>query len=231
MSYFNPGIALALRPVSFLVAQCAIALVVGWDGSTAYWPIAALVTNLVTIAFLVRVLQAEGVSYWSLFRLQRETLGRDLIWLLPVLLLALPAAYIPNIGLATALFGDPEIALAMLVQPLPMWVAILALGFPLTIIFAELPLYFGYVMPRLAAQTKTQWQAVVVPALFLSLQHIALPLVLDRRFALWRAVMFLPFALLVGLAIRWRPSLLAYLVVIHGIIDLGMVAMLFPFAS
>ena len=49
---------------------------------------------------------------------------------------------------------------------------------------------------------------------------MTLPLILDGRFILWRALMFLPFALFLGLALKIRPSLLPYLVVCHFLIDL-----------
>lgn len=223
-------VALPFRLAGFLIFQLIIAILVGWESSSAWWPIAALLTNLASIALLVTLTRREGVSYWSIFGFKRDSVKSDLLWLLPVLVLAMPLAYIPNIGTAALLFGNPEVALGMFIQPLPMWAAILAIGFPLTIIFAELPLYFGYVMPRLAERTQSRWVQVLVPALFLSVQHVTLPLILDWRFAIWRAVMFLPFAVLVGFAVRRRPSLLPYLVVIHGLIDLAMVTMLFPIA-
>lgn len=203
---------------------------VGWDGSSAWWPISALLTNLATVVLLVALTRREGRSYWSIFQFQRDSVKADLSWLLPILVLAMPLAYIPNFGMATLLFGNPEIPLAMFVQPLPMWAAVLAIGFPLTIVFAELPFYFGYVMPRLTEKIRSKWVSILVPALFLSVQHVTLPLIFDWRFATWRAVMFLPFAILVGFVVSRRPSLLPYLVVIHGLIDMAMVTMLFTIA-
>ena len=37
--------------------------------------------------------------------------------------------------------------------------------------------------------------------------------------------MFIPLALFVGLLLRWRPKLLPYLVVVHGLMDLALVLM------
>jgi hypothetical protein len=53
----------------------------------------------------------------------------------------------------------------------------------------------------------------------LSLQHVTLPLVLDWRFVLWRALMFLPFALLLAVVLDRRPRLLPYLVIVHILLD------------
>lgn len=123
--------------------------------------------------------------------------------------------------LAPVFFADPLEANALLIQPLPLPAAIIAVVvFPITIALTELPLYFGYVQPRLAALTRSAWAAVLVPAVFLSLQHATLPLIFDGRFLAWRALMFLGFALVLGWALWKRPRLLPYLIVIHFLLDL-----------
>ena len=48
-----------------------------------------------------------------------------------------------------------------------------------------------------------------------------MPLIFDWRFIAWRFLMFLPFALLMALALRLRPTLLPYLMVGHFLIDLS----------
>jgi hypothetical protein len=212
----------------FGIIQGVVALTIagGWAESSAWWPLAALVTNILTIALLVWLTHAEGLSYWSLFHFQHTRAIKDLGWLALAVLVILPFAFLPNIGLATWLFGNPQAALDMFLRPLPVWAAIMAFAFPVTIALAELPLYFGYIMPMIERQTERTWVAVVVPALFLSAQHVTLPLITDWRFMVWRLFMFLPFALIVGLIVRLRPSLLAYLVVLHGLLDLTLVIML-----
>lgn len=52
-------------------------------------------------------------------------------------------------------------------------------------------------------------------------QHITLPLLFDVRFIVWRLLMFLPFALFLGLVIHWHKQLLPYLMVVHALMDLG----------
>jgi membrane protease YdiL (CAAX protease family) len=63
--------------------------------------------------------------------------------------------------------------------------------------------------------------AVALASLFLALQHLALPLRFDLRFIAWRALMFLPFALLLGWVLRRRPSFMPYLMAVHGLMDLS----------
>jgi hypothetical protein len=139
---------------------------------------------------------------------------------------------VPNVALATLLFGDAETPLATLIQPLPQWAALTALVlFPATIALAELPTYFGYVQPRLEALTGRAWVAVTLTAGFLSLQHATLPLVLEWRFVDWRSLMCAPFALLLAVVLRWRPRLLPYLAVLHGLADLQVAVMLVAASS
>ena len=41
------------------------------------------------------------------------------------------------------------------------------------------------------------------------------------RFITWRAMMYLPFAIEVGLVMHWRPRLLPYLASVHVLMDLA----------
>lgn len=234
-------LVLAHRLVLFLVWQALIAvgyLLAGhaapWSASVAWWPISVTLTNLVTIAYLRRQAAREGVSYWQLIGavFNRQHVKLDLLTILGVLIAAAPAAMLPNIGLATLLFGDPMVPVGMFAQPLPVAVALVSMvAFPLTIAFAELPFYFGYVMPRLAAGRPGYGWPVILPALFLAAQHATLPFIPDPRFVLWRLGMFIPFALLLGFVIRWRPRLLPYLMAVHALIDLSAVSMVWQVST
>lgn len=64
-------------------------------------------------------------------------------------------------------------------------------------------------------------KAVLLPVFFLAAQHATLPLIFDWRFIVWRVGMFLPFALLLGIALHRRPSLLPWLMAGHFFIDLS----------
>jgi hypothetical protein len=52
-------------------------------------------------------------------------------------------------------------------------------------------------------------------------------LILYGRFIAWRLVMFMPFAFLVALVMRWRPRLLPYLAIVHALMDISAAAMFF----
>lgn len=92
---------------------------------------------------------------------------------------------------------------------------------PLSIAFSELPAYAGYTLPRLQALTGKRGAMVLVVAAALAAQHVALPLVFDWRFVVWRALMYAPFALFIVWAIDRRPTLLPYFMGMHALIDLS----------
>ena len=144
-----------------------------------------------------------------------------------ILIIAAPVSLLPNIVLAGYFFGSPEAALGLLLRPLPMWAAIISLVlFPLTQGLAEISIYFSYLMPKFKEQDMPSWLALSLPAIFLGAQHIAIPLLFNTRFILWRLLMFMPFAFLVGIVMNWRPRLLPYLAILHILMDVSFAVML-----
>jgi membrane protease YdiL (CAAX protease family) len=93
------------------------------------------------------------------------------------------------------------------------------LAFPVTMGFAELATYFGYIMPRLRQRVKPGWLALFLPIFFLSIQHCTMPLIFQEKFIVLRGLMYLPFAAMLGTALNKRPTLLPYLAVLHGLLD------------
>jgi hypothetical protein len=128
--------------------------------------------------------------------------------------------------LAKALFGNNLSPLNLLIRPLPAWASYGALVlFPVTQGLVELPAYFLYALPRIEAQTRKAWLAITFSALGLAVQHVGAPLLFDARFITWRLLMFIPFAFLVAIVLRWRPRLLPYLAVVHVLLDMATAAL------
>lgn len=235
-----PLLALPFRLVLFLVFQAIAAGILAlqgapspWRSSIAWWPVGVTLTNLICFLLLRAMGRREGLTWAQLIHADfgRQHLKGDLLALLGVLLLCGPVAMVPNLGLAQLLWGDMEGGVRLFIQPLPTAIALICLfSFPITQAFGELPTYFAYAMPRLAERWSSKWRAILVAALWLGLQHLTLPFIPDWRFILWRAVMFIPFAILLGWAVTWRPRLLPYLMVVHAIIDFP-VAMMYWQAS
>ena len=227
----HPWLMLCSRPVLFILFQVAIALVFyaagnpsAWDESARWWMLIASFANFVSIYLLVRLFNAEGKRFFDLFKFSRETWKQDLLWFIGLSIIGMPIVGAPREPLAKAIFGDAMIATNMLFRPIPTWAFVLSFLFPLTTAFAELPTYFGYVMPRLfASETSTHsymgWLAWFIASFFLAAQHMFLPTILDSGYVLWRFGMFLPFAIFTGLVLKQRPRLLPYFVIVHALLD------------
>jgi hypothetical protein len=227
----NAWLMLFARSLLFLAFQALAALVLGsWDATARWWVFFAIGANLVTIPLLVRLFRAEGRSYGEAVRFSRSTLKTDLLWFFGSSIIGLPIAAAPMTFLAVALFGDRMIPVHMMFRPLPTWALVLGILFPLTIAFAELPAYFGYVMPRLFPDGNTPrstWAAWLIASFFLGAQHMFLPFLPDGRFLLWRLGMYLPFALFAGLVLKLRPTLLPYFMIIHALMDFSALSVYF----
>jgi hypothetical protein len=222
----NPWLMLLSRSALFILFQLLIAFLLAiagnssaWDESARWWTFIAFFTNVVSIYLLVRLFKSEGKNYFEVIRFSRTTWKTDLLWFIGFSIIGLPIAALVKDPLAIKIFGDFMTPTNMLFRPLPVWAFLLSFLFPLTIAFAELPTYFGYVMPRLEAQLKNSWIAWLIASFFLAAQHMFLPLILDGGFILWRIGMFLPFALFTGFVLKLRPALLPYFMIIHALMD------------
>ncbi len=228
-----PLVLLPSRLVLFALFQVLIAAVIWLTQGTfhlhsaaIYWPFAAIGANGVTILALRQALLRERLSLRDIYRFTRGTVGRDIAVAALVFVVIAPLAVFPNMVLARMLFGSADAVTPLMFGRMPPAAALCTLAFPLTIAFAELPLYLGYITPRLAIMTRRKVVAALVTAVFLSLQHCTLPLILDGRFMLWRFGMFLPLALVLAFAFIWRPRLLPYLMIGHALLDLSPVVMI-----
>ena len=229
----KPWLMLVIRSLLFLAFQVLIALVflVGgtsdsWNTSAAWWPFAIIFTDLICLALLIRFYRQESKCFWDVFRIECQFVKPDLLFMLGFLVIAVPLGYLPNILSARWLFSDPQIALDLLVRPLPAWVAIASFAlFPLLQGMVEIPTYMLYAMPRLEAQGLRSWLAIALASFFLSAQHIFAPFLPNGRFIIYRLVMFLPFAVLITLVMRVRPRLMPYIAVVHVLMDMSVAVM------
>jgi hypothetical protein len=225
-----PWLMLISRSVMFILFQGLIALLLAiagapsaWDESARWWTFSVILTNLTSIYLLNRAFQAEGKRFFDLFRFSRATWKTDLLWFAGFSVLGMPLAALPREPLAIAIFGDVETANHLMFPPLPMWAILVSFLLPLTIYFAELPTYFGYVMPRLEAQLRNGWVAWIMSSFFLAAQHMFFPFYFNGGFMLWRLGMFVPFAFFTGLVLKFRPTLLPYFVIVHALLDVSLV--------
>lgn len=221
-------VLLISRTLLFAFFQLLVALAIrSWHESEKYWMLVATLGNVVSILLLVLLFRREGKKYLSMFQFDKGKWKQDLPLFLGLTLLLGPMALGPNYLLSIWLYGNMTTPYELLFQPMPSaYTYTVLVAFPVTIALAELPTYFGYIMPRLGKGIRKKWLAVLLPAFFLSIQHCCLPLIFDTRFIIYRGLMFLPFALLIGIALWKRPGLLPYFVILHGLMDMQAVVML-----
>lgn len=217
------------RMILFLVFQAIIALIFqSWEDSQTYWLVSATLTNIVSVILLSVLFRAEGRCFFSIFSFKKLTFKKDLAIFVAILVVAIPLVMMPNL-LLPGLFGQNEdFATEILFKPLNntlLWVILFL--FPLSIGLAELSTYFMYVMPKLKSQLKSKMLSIALPVIFLSIQHCTLPLVFDMSFVAYRALVFLPFAAFVGIALHKRPRLFPFFALLHVLLDMGTVAMFF----
>ena len=229
---------LLMRLVLFAAFQAAIAFIAfggepdPWQAGVAWWPVGIVATNFLTIAIMIRLFRIEVGSYSALFRINRRKLGADTLPLIGLFIVLLALAILPNLGLATLLFETPESATDKFIFPLPMPVVWMLLPlFPISIALAELPLYFGYIMPRLEKATGSVWLAILLPAVFAAAQHITMPLLFDWSFIVWRLLMFIPFTVFLAIVLRWRPRYLPFFAIAHALLDISIVALILSVSS
>jgi hypothetical protein len=220
-------LVLVSRLLLFLIFQALIALLASsWETSAKYWLLTATLTNIVSIALLYFLFKSDGKNYIDIFCINRSGFKKDVIVFLGLTLISIPVVLAPGYFLTVMIWNDPDVPTEMMFGTIENWlIYILLIAFPVSIAFAELATYFVYVMPRLKKQMKAKWLAVLLPILFLSIQHCTLPFIPDLHFILYRALQFLPFSILIGVSIYYRPSLFIYFAVLHGIMDLGTVFM------
>jgi hypothetical protein len=233
------GMALAMlasRTVFFVIAQVLIAVVLSasgianaWRESAYWWPISATLGSGASLIILHTLLRREGLTLWDLYKPDRKHVVQDILVTLGMTAIGALLVSMPRIWSGLLLFGDSAVPNEMMFRPLPLAVAVACIVlFPLSVGLSELPTYFGFLMPRLKALSGRWWIALLLAGFWLAAQHMALPVIFDWHFLLWRLVMFLPFALYTGAFLAWRPRLLPYFIFVHILLDLTTAVFLLP---
>ncbi len=218
---------LALRSGISFACLLLVAGLYAWRGSgtpfadsAAWWLWYITLANFATIFGLVYGAKAEGLRLRDIYRLSPSTWKVDLLWMVGSFLAMALVAQAPGDALAWLLWGSSSVPNSMLIAPLPV-VAIypLFILFPISHGLAELPLYWGYVAPRLRTLGMSRIRVVLVVAAVLSVQHLFLSFQPDWRYCTWLGLKFFPFAILMGIVIDRRPTVLPYLMGGHMLLD------------
>ena len=231
MNKSNPFLMLFLRFALFAIFQCLLAFLFfvlkindAWHTSQGWWIISALLTNIVTFIILKKYFNNQGIRYFDKFKFIKKDWWKDVVILIVILLITFPITTFPNIYLAQLLYGSTDVTFHLFFRSIPFWLIIIGFFWAITQGIVELPFYFAYLMPQLEKRLNNGWKAWILASFFLAFQHLALPLIFDYRFMLWRLGMFFLFAFFVGLCFKLRPRLFPYLMIIHALMDIGAVA-------
>jgi membrane protease YdiL (CAAX protease family) len=187
-----PVIIVFARLVLAIIAQTLVAglyMLKGhptpWQAAAPWWIVYGTLIDIGCFVLLARLARREGIRLLDLISFQRQRLGKDLllgVGFIPLFIILVVAG-----GITTGLliYGATPAPATML--PLPLWGTLYSLiVWPIIWAFAEEMVYQGYALPRLEALSGRAWLAVIIVGFGWAIQHSALPLMWDWRWALYR---------------------------------------------
>jgi hypothetical protein len=218
MKKVGPFVLPLFRSALFIIVGALFVILTNQSLGQAskWWSIICTFCNIITIALLMVICKSEGTTYKKLIGYQKGGGNSKYTLLIVVLMLLLGMGGMYGFGFM--IYGYVPVTM---VQPIPIWLAIInVILLPLTIVFAELPLYFGYALNRIEKLTGNKIIAIVYPMFFYALQHSFIPLLYDWKHILFRFLSFLPLMLVLGI-VYYKKRRLGPLMIGHAILDLA----------
>lgn len=205
-----------LRSVLFILGSLAAAFMTkqSLQDISQWWTPLFSLLNILTILLLGFICKNEGIRFRDLFLSndKKTTLRETLLIILMMMLVGIGGMILFSIAFYQSV---PT----FLIHPLPIWLAMINLILlPLTVVFAELPLFFGYSMRKIEESTGRKGFAAAYVIFFYALQHSFIPLILDFRFMLFRFFSFLPLMILLAF-LYGRSKKLTGIMIGHGVMD------------
>lgn len=218
MKRVGPFLLPLFRSVLFIIVGLLFAIITdqSLEQASKWWSIICVACNIITIIVLMKICKNQGTSYKKLIGYKRGqgNLKYKLSIVVLMFLLGIGGMY----GFAYIIYGYVPV---IMVQPIPAWLAAVnTIVLPLTIVFAEFPLYFGYSLNGIERNTGNKILAIVYPMFFYALQHSFIPLLYNWKHILFRFASFLPLMLVLGI-IYYKNRKLQPLMIGHAILDLA----------
>jgi len=187
-----PVIIVFARLVLAILAQALVAgfyILIGhptpWEAAAPWWIVYGTLIDIGCLVLLARLMRREGSRLFDLISFQRQRLGRDLLVGIGFIPLFIILAVGGGITVGILIYGATPAPATMV--PLSLWGTLYSLTvWPLIWAFAEEMTYQGYALPRLEVLSGRAWLAVIIVSFGWALQHSALPLMWDWRWALYR---------------------------------------------
>jgi len=156
-----------------------------WQAAAPWWIVSGTLIDIGCLILLVKLTRREGIRLIDLINFQRERLGRDLLLGLGLTVLFIILAMIGGMVAGPLIYGSIPVPAIMV--PLPLWGTLYSLLiWPLIWAFAEELTYQGFALPRLEVLAGKKWLAVLIVSFGWAIQHSALPLLGDWRWAVYR---------------------------------------------
>jgi membrane protease YdiL (CAAX protease family) len=213
-----PVIVVFARLVFAVLAQALVAELLvlrgdptPWQTAAPWWTVYGTSIDVGCLVLLARLARREGIRLPNLIGFQRGRLGRDLLLGLGVLVLLVIMGLLGDVVFVPLIYGAAPAPAPM--GGLPVVGALYSvLIWPLIWAIAEETTYQGYALPRLEVLSGRAWLAVLIVSFGWAVQHCALPLLPDWRWALFRFASSLPFAIvlpIIYLRTRRLPPIIA----------------------
>jgi len=183
-----------------------------------WWPVYGTLIDLGCFILIIWQIKKEGLRFRDLLNFDQRRLRRDVLIGLAFILWVFPLAMVGIIGCSLLIFGSSQSP--SIYNSLPVWAAVYSLLiFPLTWGLMEQCTYQGYALSRLNAMLPRPGLAIAIVVFGWSIQHIALPLMFDWRYMLYRFLSFLPLAVVMAL-IYLRTRRLIPFIIAHWAVDM-----------
>lgn len=231
VTWTGPMTVVVARTFLLVIAQALVAVVYAlrhhpspWQAAAPWWSIYGTLVDIGCLLLMARLTRAEGIRIRDLIGKAHLRRGRDVFLGLGYYLLIFPCFLGGSMLSSLLVYGSigPHLAPGQLYgRALPFW----ALLYTLSVWWmiwspTEETTYQGYVLPRLEALFGRQWAPVVVVGFWWTLQHSALPLILDWRYIVWRFGSFVP-GVFVTIMIYRRTRRLPPLIIAHWPMDIA----------
>ena len=182
-----------------------------WQAAAPWWIVYGTLIDIGCFILLARLVHREGIRLVDLISFQRQRFGRDLLTGVGFIVLYLLLAVAGGILFGALVYGaDPTPAVMV---PLPLWGTLFSLFvWPLIWAFAEEMTYQGYALPRLELLTGRGWLAILIVSFGWAIQHSAMPLMSDWRWALFRFGSSLLLALILPIIYLRTRRLLPFII-------------------
>ena len=183
-----------------------------------WWPVYGILIDLGCFILITWQIKKEGLRFQDLLNFDARRFWRDVLIGWGFILWVFPLAIIGITGASLLIFGSQQPP--SIYSPLPVWAAVYSLLiFPVIWSVVEQTTYQGYVLPRLDAILPHPGLAIAIVAFGWGIQHIALPLIFDWHYMLYRFLSFLPLAIVMTLVYLRTRRLIPFMIA-HWAVDM-----------